>query len=92
MENQLIVTTVPSSDETFARALNITKERESELDNLMEKYHGCTDTYTTALAGVSEHVSNVNELVYLAFHLGAFAEKQRTKHEQLSKLLGEKQS
>lgn len=86
---QIIVTATPSPEETFARAMSISPERENEIDVLMDKYHGETETYPDALAEMSHHLHNANELAYVAFHLGAFAESQRTKHELLNKLLGE---
>jgi hypothetical protein len=69
--------------------MSISKEREAEIDDLMDKYHGETDTYPDALAAISQDLQNANELAYVSFHLGAFAESQRTKHELLNKLLGE---
>ena len=89
MNKYIIVHATPSADETFARAMSISKEREAEIDILMDKYHGETDTYPDALAGISQELHNANELAYVAFHLGAYAESQRTKHELLNKLLGE---
>lgn len=87
MNKKIIVTAMPANDESFATALGITAERESELDKLMDKYHAETTTYPDAIAAVSLHLENANELAYSAFHLGAFAESQRTKHELLQKLL-----
>jgi hypothetical protein len=89
MNKQLIVTATPALDETFARAMSISAARETEIDELMDKYHGETDTYPDALAAISGELRTANELAYVSFHLGAFAESQRTKHELLSKLLGE---
>ena len=89
MKKQITVTATPSTEETFARAMSITKDREAEIDDLMDKYHGETDTYPDALAAISQDLNNANELAYVSFHLGAFAESQRTKHELLNKLLGE---
>ena len=80
MKKQITVTATP---------LSITKDREAEIDDLMDKYHGETDTYPDALAAISQDLNNANELAYVSFHLGAFAESQRTKHELLNKLLGE---
>lgn len=87
MKNTIIVTAVPSCDETFARALNISLQREEQIDELMDKYHGETNTYPDALAAISTNLKNANELAYASFHLGAFAESQRTRHELLNKLL-----
>jgi hypothetical protein len=89
MKKPLIIVTVPAPDETFAGAMNISKEREAVLDELMDRYHAETDTYPDALAGISPELDNANELAYVAFHLGAFAESQRTKQDLLRKLLGE---
>jgi hypothetical protein len=89
MNKQIIVTATPSPDETFARAMSISAEREAEIDELMDRYHGETDTYPDALAAISAELHTANELAYVSFHLGAFAESQRTKHELLNKLLGE---
>lgn len=87
MKNHIIVTAVPSCDETFARALNINHEREEQIDELMDKYHAETNTYPDAIAAISADLKNANELAYATFHLGAFAESQRTKHDLLNKLL-----
>ena len=87
MKNTIIVTAVPSSDETFARALNITQKREEQIDELMDKCHGETNTYPDAIAAISADLHNANELAYASFHLGAFAESQRTKQDLLNKLL-----
>jgi hypothetical protein len=89
MKKTIIVTATPSPDDTFARAMSITPERETEIDLLMDKYHGETSTYPDALAAISAELTNANELAYVSFHLGAFAESQRTKHELLNKLLGD---
>lgn len=84
-----IVTTIPQPEETFAAALGITKQREAEIDELMDKCHGETETYSDAIAAASQALKNANELAYISFHLGAFAESQRTKHDLLKKLMGE---
>lgn len=89
MKRTLIVTAVPAPDETFAGAMNISREREAELDELMDKCHEDTETYPDALAAISEEIDSANELAYVAFHLGAFAESQRTKQDLLRKLLGD---
>jgi hypothetical protein len=85
----LIVTTIPSPDDTFAGALSISKQRETDIDELMDKCHTETDNYPDAVAAMSKELQNANELAYAAFHLGAFAESQRHKNELLHKLLGE---
>lgn len=77
MKNAILVTAVPSADETFARALSITKKRETELDELMDKCHEETNTYPDAIAALSPYLHNANELAYASFHLGAFAESRR---------------
>jgi hypothetical protein len=87
MKNQIAVTASPAEDETFARALGIDTTRETQIDELMDKYHGETSTYPDAISAISGHLHNANELAYASFHLGAFAESQRTKHELLQKLL-----
>ena len=87
MKKNVTVTTIPSQDETFARALGITRQREEEIDNLMDQFHRDTDTYPGAIAGISQQLHNANELAYACFHLGAFAESQRKKQELLHKLL-----
>lgn len=87
--NHIIVTATVSPDETFARAMSISPERETEIDEFMDKWHGETETYPDALDAISKELNNANELAYVAFHLGAFAESQRTKHELLNKLMGE---
>lgn len=89
MKKQLLVTAVPAADETFARALNIDAQREEEIDNLMDQCHQDTNTYPDAIAAISTHLHNANELAYASFHLGAFAESQRTKNELLNQLLKE---
>lgn len=80
---------ISSPDETFARAMGISTERETEIDELMDNAHDSTDTYPDAIAKLAESALNANELAYAAFHLGVFAESQRTKPEILNKLLGE---
>ncbi len=87
MKNQITVTATPAADETFARALGIPPTRETEIDGLMDKYHAETTTYPDAIAAISAELENANELAYASFHLGAFAESQRSKHELLQKLL-----
>ena len=89
MKKTLIVTAAPAADETFARALGITKEREDNIDELLDKCHMETDTYPAAIAAISEELQNANELAYASFHLGAFAESQRCKNDLLNKLLGD---
>ena len=55
----------------------------------MDKCHAETSTYPDAIAAISATLTNANELAYACFHLGAFAESQRSKHKLLYKLLGE---
>ena len=50
----IIVTATPQPEETFAAALGITKQRETEIDELMDKCHGETDTYPDAIAAASQ--------------------------------------
>lgn len=85
MNKDILVTAIPSPDETFARALNISKEREAEIDNIINKCHSETDTYPDAIAAVSKELNNANELAYVSFHLGAFAGSLQIKHELSSK-------
>jgi hypothetical protein len=87
MKKHILVTAQVAADDTFATALGITKQREEEIDELMDQCHGETDTYPDAIASLSQHLVNANELAYASFHLGAFAESQRSKHELLNKLL-----
>ncbi len=89
MNNCISVQSVETNDESFARALSITAQRETEIDQLMDKCHAETTTYPDAIASISEELTNANELAYACFHLGAFAESQRSKHKLLYKLLGE---
>ncbi|MBL7682738.1 MAG: hypothetical protein JNK00_05220 [Flavipsychrobacter sp.] len=89
MNNQIKVEAIETNDESFARALSITGQREGEIDQLMDRCHAETTTYPDAIAAISEELTNANELAYACFHLGAFAESQRTKHQLLYKLLGE---
>ncbi|OSZ79159.1 hypothetical protein CAP35_13165 [Chitinophagaceae bacterium IBVUCB1] len=89
MNNTMQIQTVQTADESFARALSITQQREAEIDQLMDKCHAETTTYPDAIAAIAEGLCNANELAYACFHLGAFAESQRTKHKLLYKLLGE---
>ena len=89
MNNSMNVQAVQTNDESFARALSITEQRETEIDQLMDKCHAETSTYPDAIAAISEELTNANELAYACFHLGAFAESQRSKHKLLYKLLGE---
>jgi hypothetical protein len=84
-----LVNSVETSDESFARALSITEQRETEIDQLMDKCHAETSTYPDAIAAISKELNNANELAYACFHLGAFAESMRSKHKLLYKLLGE---
>lgn len=86
MKNQITVTAAPAADETFASALGIDAVREARIDELMDKYHAETTTYPDAIAAISTELENANELAYASFHLGAFAESQRSKHELLQKL------
>ncbi len=88
MKKEVIVTTQEAIGDTFASALGITKEREQELDDLMDKSHEASNTYPDAIAEASKILNNANELAYIAFHMGAFAESQRSKQELLRKLLG----
>jgi hypothetical protein len=81
------VTAIEASEENFARALGITPEREQELDDIMEKAHRDTGTYPDALAMITTNDITPNELAYVAFFLGAFAESARNKHSLLHKLL-----
>jgi hypothetical protein len=69
--------------------MGIAKEREMEIDNLVDKCHKDTATYPDAIAAASVNLDNANELAYASFHLGAFAESQRTKQEIIEKLLGD---
>lgn len=87
MNENLKVTTQESSDDSFARALGISPEREQQLDDLMDTYHRETTTYPDAIAMLSKDLTSANELAYSAFHMGAFAESQRSKHELLQRLL-----
>ena len=87
MKKTLLVTSNPVPDETFAAALGISADREAAIDELMDKYHAETSTYPDAIAALSKDINTANELAYASFHLGAFAESQRTKHDLLSKLL-----
>lgn len=89
MKNHILVEPVETNDESFARAMNITEQREMQIDEVMDRCHGETSTYPDAIAAISAEMQNVNELAYACFHLGAFAESQRTKHRLLYKLLGE---
>ncbi len=89
MRNNILVTALETDDESFARALGITQKREAEIDEIMDRCHGETNTYPDAIAAISEALNNANELAYASFHLGAFAESRRAKNELLYKLLGE---
>lgn len=89
MNNCINVQSVQTNDESFARALSITEQRETEIDQLMDKCHAETSTYPDAIAAISATLTNANELAYACFHLGAFAESQRSKHKLLYKLLGQ---
>ncbi len=89
MNNQILVQAVETNDESFARALSITEKRETQIDEIMDRCHSETSTYPDAIVAISQELNNVNELAYACFHLGAFAESQRTKYRLLYKLLGE---
>jgi hypothetical protein len=86
MNNTISVT--PTTEENFARALNIDAHREMEIDEILETCYQLTDTYTDALAAASHKLHSVNELAYASFHLGAYAESQRTKYELMHRLMG----
>ncbi len=88
MNANFLVTAQPAGDDTFATALCISKQREAELDELMDKYHKETETYPDALAALSPHLQNANELAYASFHLGAYAEAQRNRYAALVKTVG----
>ncbi|MBS1771460.1 MAG: hypothetical protein JST82_01280 [Bacteroidetes bacterium] len=88
MQN-IIVTPIATDDESFARAMNITEQREAEIDEILDNCYALTDTYPDALAATSQKLHNANELAYACFHLGAFAESRRSKYQLLNKLLGE---
>lgn len=64
---------------TFAAAMGIDTARERELCDLIEKCYEGTDTYPKAIACLSQVVSNINELAYCLFHLGAFAGNEQAK-------------
>lgn len=87
MKTPITVTTQTATEETFAAVMGISPQRETEIDSLMDKCHGETSTYPDAIAQASAGLLNANELAYVCFHLGAFAESQRSKQELLSKLL-----
>ena len=87
MNNEILITLKTTEEETFAAVLGIDAARETEIDGLMDKCHGETTTYPDAIAAAANHLLNANELAYVCFHLGAFAESQRSKHELLQKLL-----
>lgn len=87
MKKYLLVTAVPSADETFAGALGITKDREDRINELLDQSHEETNTYPDALALLSAKLKTANELAYASFHLGAFAESKRWKQELVEKLL-----
>ncbi|RYE23215.1 MAG: hypothetical protein EOP51_11185 [Sphingobacteriales bacterium] len=87
MNNQILITLKTTEEETFAAVLGIGEDREAEIDSLMDKCHGETTTYPDAIAAAANHLHDANELAYVCFHLGAFAESQRSKHELLNKLL-----
>lgn len=84
-----IISITPTTEEDFARALNINADREMEIDEILETCYQLTDTYTDALAAASHRLQNINELAYASFHLGAYAESRRTKYQLLHKLIGE---
>lgn len=89
MKNNIRVVALETDDERFAGALGITELRENQIDEIMDRCHGETNTYPDAIAAISEELTNANELAYACFHLGAFAESRRAKNELLYKLLGE---
>jgi hypothetical protein len=84
-----IINITATTEENFARALNITAQREIEIDEILDNCYELTDTYPDALAAASHKLQNTNELAYASFHLGAFAESRRSKYELLHKLIGE---
>lgn len=87
MRNSVLVKPSSGGQHSFASALGIAREREIQIDELMDKCHKDTSTYPDAIAAVSKKLSTANELAYVAFHLGAFAESQRSRQEILEKLL-----
>ncbi len=89
MNKHIIVEPVETDDESFARAMSISAKREAQIDEILDRCHSETSTYPDAIAALSAEMNHVNELAYACFHLGAFAESQRTKNQLLYKLLGE---
>lgn len=64
---------------TFAAAMGIDATRERELCDMIERCYEGTDTYPKAIACLSQVVSNINELAYCLFHMGAFAGNEQAK-------------
>ena len=85
----LQVRPVETTDESLAKAMGISKKREKELDVIIDYGHANTQTYTEAMKIISANCKNVNEITYACFHLGAFAESQRSKNKLIYRLLGE---
>ena len=75
-KQQLIIVVTDSPDESFARAMGISEERELEIDAILDKKHSETNTYPDCIKEIASEVNSLNELVYACFHLGAFAESQ----------------
>ncbi len=80
-------TEIPNN-ESFALSLGIYAEREKELDELMDKCYEETNTYPQCIEMISPSLNNDNELAYIAFHLGAFAEDCRRKQRMAGVLMG----
>lgn len=85
----ILIKVVETTEESFARAMNITIDREAEIDEIIENCYQLTETFPDALAAASYKLENANELAYASFHLGAYAESRRVKYELLHKFLGE---
>ena len=53
MNNYINVQSVQTNDENFARTLNITEQRETKINQLMDKYHAKTNTYPDTITTIS---------------------------------------
>lgn len=85
MNKELEVVAVPVA-ESFAAALGIGTKREEQLCDLIGQCYERTETYPQAIAGISQQVKDINELVYSVFHLGAFAGNEQARQELISLL------
>lgn len=77
----------PSKDKKFSSALLISKEREEEIDDILDNAIENTNDYSEILAITAKGLNSPNELAYASFLLGVFAENKRLKQKLVEKVL-----